>query len=58
MLKAKTKAYENSEDVKHLMEEALNAMRSYSGSAPPLDLPRARSSDSLALGLIWRVGKT
>ena len=32
MLKAKTKAYENSEDVKHLMEEALNAMRSYSGS--------------------------
>lgn len=34
MLKAKTKAYENSEDVKHLMEEALNAMRSYSGSNP------------------------
>ncbi len=34
MLKAKTKAYENSEDVKRLMEEALNAMRSYSGSDP------------------------
>lgn len=34
MLKAKTKAYENSEDIKHLMEEALNAMRSYSGSNP------------------------
>ena len=32
MLKAKTKAYENSEDVKRLMEEALHAMRSYSGS--------------------------
>lgn len=32
MLKAKTKAYENSEDVKRLMEEALAAMRTYSGS--------------------------
>lgn len=32
MLKAKTKAYESSEDVKRLMEEALAAMRSYSGS--------------------------
>ena len=31
MLEAKTKAYENSEDVKRLMEEALSAMRSYSG---------------------------
>lgn len=31
MLEAKTKAYENSEDVKKLMEDALNAMRTYSG---------------------------
>lgn len=31
MLEAKTKAYQNSEDVKKLMEDALNAMRSYSG---------------------------
>lgn len=31
MLKAKTKAYGDSEDMKRLMEEALNAMRSYSG---------------------------
>lgn len=31
MLAAKTKAYENSEDVKKLMEDALNAMRTYSG---------------------------
>lgn len=31
MLQAKTKAYANAEDIKHLMEDALDAMRTYSG---------------------------
>lgn len=32
MLEAKTKAYENAEDVKRLMEEALRAFSAYSGT--------------------------
>lgn len=35
LLKAKTKAYENAEEIKVLYEEALKAMRNYGGRGDP-----------------------
>ena len=35
LLKAKTKAYESAEEIKVLYEEALKAMRNYSGNGDP-----------------------
>ena len=35
LLKAKTKAYENAEEIKTLYEEALKAMRNYGGRGDP-----------------------
>jgi len=35
LLRAKTKAYENAEEVKALYEEALKAMRNYAGQGEP-----------------------
>lgn len=35
LLKAKTKAYENAEEIKELYQEALKAMRNYAGQGEP-----------------------
>jgi hypothetical protein len=35
LLKAKTKAYENAEEIKELYQEALKAMRNYAGQGDP-----------------------